>query len=234
MNMTYPKINTLFNRDATKKSIIIEGEYSRKEFTSIRRWLFTEKIDGTNIRITYDSATKVITYEGKTDNAQIPAKLYAVLTAIFSPQLFETAFAPADPTKPFPKKITLYGEGYGAGIACDGEPYRPDMSFILFDVTVDGWWLERENVFDIAQKMHIQSVPIVGVGSLEDGIEMVKSKRCSYITVKEKTFEGIVATSDPLMLFRDGTPIKWKLKVKDYRKLDLFNTRQQEPPQKTE
>lgn len=220
--MTYPKINTLFKRDINKKNIIIEGDYSKKEFTSINRWLFTEKIDGTNIRITFDFATKIITYEGKTDNAQIPAKLYSALTAMFSRELFESTFAPSDPEKPFPKKVTLYGEGYGTGIACEGEPYRPDMSFILFDVIVDGWWLERENVEDIAKKMHIQAVPVIANGSLKDGIDMVKSKRNSLITAKTKIFEGIVATSDPLMLFRDGTPIKWKLKVKDYRKLEIF------------
>ena len=33
----------------------------------------------------------------------------------------------------------------------------------------------------------------------------------------ELTIEGVVVRSYPLMLFRDGSPIMWKLKVKDYK-----------------
>jgi len=36
---------------------------------------------------------------------------------------------------------------------------------------------------------------------------------------KELIAEGIVARPAPLMLYRDGTPIMFKLKLKDYEKL---------------
>jgi hypothetical protein len=220
--MKYPKIDTLFKRDTEKKNTIMVGEYSKDEFTNIKTWLFTEKVDGTNIRVNYDFTTKEITFDGKTDDAEIPARLYKVLTRMFTPAVLDSAFAPSDPEKPLPGKVTLYGEGYGPGIH-GGETYRSDLSFILFDVLVDQWWLERANVEDVAKKLNISVVPIKGIGSLELGIELVKQAGQSLITPLERPIEGIVATSYPMMMFRkDGMPIKWKLKVKDYRQLALM------------
>ena len=37
--------------------------------------------------------------------------------------------------------------------------------------------------------------------------------------IEEKIAEGIVARSHPLMLFRNGKPMMFKLKVEDYEKL---------------
>ena len=52
----------------------------------------------------------------------------------------------------------------------------------------------------------------------QKAIEYVKSKPLSTIAEEPKVIEGIVARSSPLMLFRDGTPIMWKIKVKDFEK----------------
>lgn len=55
LEMTYPKIDTLFKREdaGKKKGHIIPGDYSRPEFTAVREWRLSEKVDGTNIRIEY-------------------------------------------------------------------------------------------------------------------------------------------------------------------------------------
>ena len=217
---TYTKINTLYKRDTENKNVIIEGDYSKHEFENIRNWIFTEKIDGTNIRITYDFDKKDLKFDGKTDAAQIPAKLFAALSKMFSASMFETVFAPTanDPDKSFPHRIILFGEGYGAGIQ-NGGLYRADNGFILFDVLVDTWWLEYTNVSDIAEKLGIKVVPMLGIGPMEIGIKLVKNKMLSLASAQPRVFEGVVASSYPLMLFRDGQPIKWKLKVRDYADL---------------
>ena len=46
----YPKIETLFTRDEKFK---VTDIIRLPEFENIKKWLVTEKIDGTNIRIIY-------------------------------------------------------------------------------------------------------------------------------------------------------------------------------------
>ena len=120
---------------------------------------------------------------------------------------------------------TFFGEGYGANIQKGGGLYRDDVGFILFDVVVHtenhDWWLKREAVEDIAKILEVPVVPMLGTSSKEEIVALVKSRFYSLATGsfflrKKKIAEGIVATSYPLMLFRNGKPIKFKLKVKDY------------------
>lgn len=70
----YHKIETLFERDTTTK-MLIEGQYrnSTVEFLKDNVWQFTEKVDGTNIRVHWDGHR--VTFAGRTDRAQIPKHL---------------------------------------------------------------------------------------------------------------------------------------------------------------
>ena len=77
-------------------------------------------------------------------------------------------------------------------------------------------WLERDSVNDIADKLSIKSAPEFGIMDYESAIKIVQSRPNSLIAEDAKVIEGIVARSYPLMLFRDGTPIMWKLKVRDF------------------
>jgi hypothetical protein len=112
--------------------------------------------------------------------------------------------------------VVLFGEGYGGGIQKGGGKYREDNGFILFDVWTDGWWLRRESVEQIAHDIGCKCVPIVPGTSIEEGIAYVLSEPQSLITETEKMAEGIVARSNPIMLFRNGNLMSWKLKVEDY------------------
>ena len=49
----------------------------------------------------------------------------------------------------------------------------------------------------------------------EEIIKFVKSKPQSLCSVNPQGMEGIIARPEPLVLFRNGKPIVWKLKVKD-------------------
>lgn len=207
--MKYPKINTIWKRDESNKFKIIEGDFSKQEFANIKNWQITEKIDGTNIRVSFEN--NVVRFDGRTDEAQMPAHLYEALQKIFTISAMQQAFK-----EPVPCKVVLYGEGYGAKIQKGGGLYRKDAGFILFDAWIDGWWLERDSVNDIADKLSIKSVPALGIMDYESAIRIVKSRPNSLIAEEAKVIEGIVARSYPLMLFRDGTPIMWKLKVRDF------------------
>ena len=220
----YPKIQTVYLRDsATKYTTLLEGEFARPEFEYLKdcQWVFTEKVDGTNIRVFFNPGDKGFGYElkfeGRTDNAQIPAFLYSKLQETFATNTCNKLF------KAFPENyVTLYGEGYGAKIQKGGGNYIPDgCDFILFDVMINGNWLERESIEDIAEKLGIKVVPIIGGGTLMDGIELVKNAKIPCINELESKLrgtlpEGLVMRSKVELKNRRGERVITKLKVKDF------------------
>lgn len=114
----YHKIETLFERDEKTKKLV-EGKYRNEAIKYLKdnQWQFTEKIDGTNIRIYWDGHR--VSFYGRTDKAQIPANLMNRLVELFggetNEQLFEQKFGETE--------VILYGEGYGEKIQ-NGGLYR--------------------------------------------------------------------------------------------------------------
>lgn len=204
----YPKIQTVFKRNPdTRMKTLLEGQYSLPEFEYLarNRWIFTEKVDGTNIRILWNGTN--IAFGGKTANAQIPAILLNVLNDTFLPQR-DTFVAK------FPDPVCLYGEGYGANIQSGGV-YRRDQSFVLFDVQVGSWWLQDDDVSDVAKTFGLDRVPIIDQGPLSAMIDMVangfKSAWGDFMA------EGIVARPAMQLFNRKGDRIITKIKYKDFR-----------------
>jgi len=205
--MEYPKIQTVFKRDpATKHKTLLAGEYSLPEFEYLKSdaWIFTEKVDGTNIRVTYREGQ--VEFGGRTDNASIPALLLQELMRQFPVNKFIDAEMPP---------CILFGEGYGAKVQKGGGNYIADgQSFALFDVWIDGIWLERKNVEDVAAKLGIEAVPMIGFGSLED---MVKAARDGLVSQwGDFAAEGIVARPEIELMNRRGQRIITKIKHKDF------------------
>lgn len=205
----YQKIPSPFKRhvDGPLRNQFIDGEWSSPELAACASlpWLWTEKVDGTNIRIHWDGHK--VTYGGRTDNAQIPAKLLTVLDSLFPEELFEQQFKG--------DAVTLYGEGYGAGIQKGGN-YRPDMGFALFDVRIGHWWLLRDSVEEIARNMGLDVVPLVVECSIPDAIEMVRHGISSTWN-HDYGAEGLVGVTVLGLLGRDGQRLIVKVKVKDFR-----------------
>ncbi len=205
--LEYHKIQTVYLRDPENTyKTLLEGQFAIPAFEYLKNntWIFTEKVDGTNIRVTWNGES--VEFAGKTDRADIPKRLREKLHEIFAPDVFLTWDVPA---------LTLYGEGYGARIQKGGGSYIPDgCSFILFDVTIGGLWLERHNVEDIAHKLEIQVVPIVGQGTLFDAVDMVKSGYESRL--RETPPEGMVMRPEVEMLDRRGVRIISKVKIHDF------------------
>jgi len=206
----YIKIHTVFKRDMFSKKLL-EEIYSFEEFEYLSNniWVFTEKVDGTNIRVMWDG--KNISFGGRTNNAQIPAFLIKKLQDIFSPQ--QQKFIEKFGTET--NGVCLYGEGYGAKIQKGGGNYREDQSFVLFDVKIGEWWLCRKDIEDIAGFFGIDIVPVIGEGTL---IEMVEKTRKGFKSYwGDFIAEGIVARPKTALLFRDGKPLITKIKYKDFK-----------------
>lgn len=208
--MEYHKIQSVYKRDE-KTHKFIEGQFSLPEFEYLKdcKWVWTEKIDGTNIRVSWNDGK--IKLDGKTDNAQIPAFLYRRLTELFTPDKLQAVFPDGG--------VILYGEGYGAKIQKGGGNYIPDgVDFILFDVNIGGWWLKREDVDDIAKTLEILSVPVTGRDTLKTAIEVVRSGIPSLIGKCEA--EGLVLRPEVELKDRHGHRIITKIKTKDFLEVE--------------
>jgi len=204
----YHKIQTVYLRDpATKHKTLLEGQFAKPEFDYLKNniWIFTEKVDGTNIRVKWNG--EHVTFAGKTDRADIPKFLLDKLAALFYPEIFITNELPP---------LCLYGEGYGAKIQKGGGNYISNgVSFILFDVNINGMWLEHHNVKDIGEKLMIKTVPVIGEGTLLEGVAMVKGGYESKL--RKMLPEGLVMRPKVELFNRRGERVIAKIKAKDFR-----------------
>lgn len=225
----YHKIDTMFKRDMDNGGKIIYDEWAvpEVEYLKNNQWEFTEKVDGTNIRIrcrrdiligvdhitcppTCEYGKHSIEYGGRTDEAQIPSDLIKRLDG-----LFRTEEARARVAEAFPDSDPiLYGEGYGGKIQRGGK-YKDHADFVLFDVKVGDWWLKREDVYDVAAKLRLDVVPVIGRGTLYDAIDLVKNNLKSAWGDFEA--EGIVARPTTELFTRSGDRIIAKIKARDFR-----------------
>lgn len=206
----YHKIQTVYKRDPkTNHRTLLIGEYSLPEFEYLKDvfWIFTEKVDGTNISISVTNGKLQI--QGRTDNAQIPTFLYNKITGLLTSEELLAVF---DDSVDF----CLYGEGYGAKIRKGGGNYKSDgVSFVLFDVKVGDWWLKENDVKDVAKNLGIDCVPIIGRGTLDDMVRLVQYGQLKSGWGDFKA-EGIVARPTVELFTRRGDRIITKIKTKDF------------------
>lgn len=221
----YQKIQTLFKRD--ERNIIIPDQFTYPEFEVLKdlKWECTEKIDGTNIRIELASSGNsedgiIMSFKGRTDKAVIPEHLLTKLNWLFDRERLMEVLNITDETQNC--NITLYGEGYGAKIQKGGNYISNDVNFILFDVKISKWWLDRESIKDIANKLGISVVPLMGYMTIPEAIEYVKKGFKSTIAEnKDYDAEGLVLKAPCGLLKRDGERLITKIKTVDFRKYQL-------------
>lgn len=217
--MEYHKINSIYKRDMTKpNALFIIGEWADPAFDYLQnnQWEWMEKIDGMNVRVMFDGEN--IVFGGKTDNAQIPSHLVNHLNELFLPLprkiLLKEMFKPKEGEK---TDVCLYGEGFGFKIQGKvGVDYLTDkVDFCLFDVRVGNWFLERKNVYSIAEKLGLKTPAIVGHGTLPEAIELVKTGFKSSFGVAQA--EGLVLRPTCELKTRRGERIITKVKVRDFQ-----------------
>lgn len=162
----YHKIRWIYKFDSKTHLPIQEiDEY----FNNLKscRWIFTEKIDWTNIRIVWDWHN--VSFYWRTDNAQLPWNLLNKLKEIFIEELFEQNF--------WETNVVLYWEWFGGKIQKWLNDYWDKEDFILFDVEINWIFLERENIEWVAKSLWINLVPILLVWTLDYAIKYVKDKK---------------------------------------------------------
>lgn len=206
----YHKIETLFERDMEGTKKLIEGKFRNEcvEFLAPCQWTFTEKVDGTNVRVIWDGHK--VTFGGRTDNAQMPMPLMERLGELFggntNEELFEQKFSDT--------KVVFYGEGYGGKIQ-SGSLYKETQDFILFDVKVGDTWLKREDVENIAEVFGLDIVPVILVGTIQEAVDYVKTRPMSPIGNRKES-EGLVGVPNARLTDFRGNRIIVKIKAEDF------------------
>ncbi|MCQ2737230.1 MAG: RNA ligase family protein [archaeon] len=225
MGAFYQKINSLYYRDEKTNKIQPERGYVKPEFELLKdlKWEATEKVDGINTSIVITKKAPEeggydIKFRGKTEHANMPITLINKLTKIsetFKPKLSEFLenFEIGD-------EIELFGEGYGNKIQSGNGYLAQDVDFILFDIRIGKYWLTRESCEDIAKKLDLKIVPLIGYMTIPQAEELVKIGFTSLVAQNNKNLlaEGLVLRAPLGLKDRSGERLITKVKTCDWVK----------------
>jgi len=221
----YGKIETLYERNMERRedglkpgALLPELKLKNPLYGAIKEWVFTEKIDGTCMRVEWNPAHTNLWPEsliigGKSDKAQVHGALMTRMQSLFPVDKVREVF----PDKP----VTFYGEGYGAGIQKIGTLYRQDKSFIGFDIfmhdadnPMGGWWLSDENMRNVYTRLGIDVVPLIAKAPLEWATQYVAGGFRSAIGTA--VAEGLVGRTVDTLFDCRGQRLICKLKTVDF------------------
>ena len=87
--------------------------------------------------------------------------------------------------------------------------------FILFDVSWNSSYLPQDKVQEIADYFGIRTVPVVGEGTLGQGIEYVRRAPRSLLS-EDAPMEGVVAKPMVDLYVRSGARVLCKIKARDF------------------
>lgn len=237
----YGKTENLFVRDPETHKLIV-GEFRDPTHAQIGRWLVTEKVNGTNIRVllrlkapNFADLQMFAEVRGRSDAANLPPGLEQHIMASLD-ENHEAVFkwmnwlVDGDPDI----VVCLYGEGYGPGIQKQGGSYRPaadGKSIRLFDVTttrlVDGepvgtWWRDFSTVMDAAKATGLPTVSVLSSSNgstLEEIVTQVSDGFASTTALEDGgdglQAEGVVARTDPYLYDFRHNRVMFKLKTED-------------------
>ena len=210
--MLYHKIPNAFMRDSETKKITEEYSNPSIKYLADLMWIWTEKIDGMNIRIMWDGHK--VSYGGRTERAQLPPELVAKLDEYFggreNEELFEKLFGETE--------VILFGEGYGGKIQA-GKDYGSE-DFILFDVAhkhEDGRFRYSsfsQHLDEVCETFKIKRVQPMIEGSIQLAKRYVKESPKSLLG--DRVIEGLVGTPLVPLYFNGDSRIIVKIKVADF------------------
>lgn len=216
----YPKMQMVFRRNPTTFEVDTTA-LSSHAFGLVNEWLFTEKIDGTNVRVGF--GPDGVEFAGRTNRAVLPAHLEGFLRGVFTEDRMRSVWDPSGG-----QQIVLFGEGYGPKIQ-NGGSYRDTPGFRLFDVWMAGWWCDWWAVCELARQLEIDVVPTLGVHRVSpcglasdlrvpgflDSFGCSVSRTAVLDGGSGCRSEGLVARTVPGLFTRSGERVVWKLRYSD-------------------
>lgn len=169
-------------------------------------WVYSRKIDGENIRIQWDGEQAL--WNGKSNAFQCSADFTEYMNNTFLEEIFEEKFGRD-------KVVTLFGEKMGPKTQGNELGLEKD-EVILYDVNINGTWLDANNVIGIAKYFELRTVYDFMPSNLRSIWGSLQWFIEACANGKFKDWEGIVA--HPLVEMRDqgGHRVIVKIKNKDY------------------
>jgi len=165
----YSSIETLYVRSKETNKLDF-SQIRSPEWEAVRDWCFTEKVDGTNIRVIVTNQD--ITVKGRSDNATLPPGIKDAVFAMFNHERIIEHFKEGKPNAILPDDwcVTFYGEGYGPGIkGSDPMQYKPQgakKGFRCFDIKFGGpesnHWCDIEQWQYLCINLGILPVNLIG------------------------------------------------------------------------
>ena len=207
--LEYPKIETLYKRD--KETFKVDVLQVRNPaFNCIKHWVWTEKIDGMNIRVGWDSWKKSFTIYSRNGQNVPEAGLLEPIKQCLDAAKFDSLFPSTD--------IVVFGELFGAGIQ-KGKLYSDDKKFVGFDIFVHsippvGVWLSPFNTDQVLDQLGIIMAPYRGHMSLQEATFLVAGGFNSDFGTAAA--EGLVGRPQETLHDGRGNRIIVKLKTKDF------------------
>lgn len=202
-----------YGRQFKKRKLIIPAKGQNEAYRSPllaylaeSPWVYSRKVDGENIRIQWNGEQAL--WNGKSNAFQCGVEFTEYMNDTFLEEIFEEKFGRD-------KIVTLFGEKMGPKTQRNELGLKKE-AVILYDVNINGTWLSKVNVVEIAGYFGAnvpsiyQYMPHGRVSAkLRELIEM-----CANGEFKD--WEGIVAT--PLVEMRDqkGQRVIVKIKNRDY------------------
>lgn len=221
----YPKIHSPYYRDDKGKFIFNQFSCPEFEYLWDSLWVWTEKVDGTSCRVGLTIhgpglGQTDVAILGRTSKSQMPTSLVTAISNRFHDPEMEMRVQSIfiHDMVIYPYHITLYGEGYGKGIQKVGANYRANsVDFVLFDILIGRWWLNRETVNELGAKLHIPTVPLVAT-TTPQSMESIVQWGDNQSAWPGAQREGVVGTPICGLLDRSGRRIIMKIKGCDYGK----------------
>lgn len=184
------------------------------------RWILTEKIDGTNIRIILtkldDEGNRDI-YVGSRklilnlDDKQ--SKVYTDCIKEVNLNKLKEYFKDVNST------VIIYGEGYGAGIQ-KGGIYSKEKNFRVFDIRIGEAYQDFEYVQKVCVDNQLNLVPIIDEVEIISYVDCIAQlKQFQETLIKEGDGgkpEGIVYKFEPVLLNKYKERLIFKVKFKDF------------------
>lgn len=211
----YHKIENLFKFDGEIKKYTREFYNESVKILENNQWIFTEKIDGTNLRIYWDGHK--LQYGGRTNNAQFSKDQIEFIEERLINEDVETIFE----QKFQDVEVYVFGELFGVKIQ-NGGLYTngKGLDFRVFDIEIGGVILTYDSMTKLANELNYKCVPLVLIGTISHAINFVLTNFTS--TFSNAELEGLVGK--PVGDFRDrlGKRIVIKIKRKDLLKKSKY------------
>ena len=203
----YPKFYAPYKRK--KDSKYLDLTQPREELlpymNNETRWWVSEKLDGTNTRIIWDGYK--VDVKGRTSSSQLQGYQNELLRELIQNDnyKFDETFGM--------QEVTIYGEAFGGKI--QKNPHGVEPQFKVFDINIDGVWLDYPSVKEISKNLGLKYNDHVLFDSWDKVIDIFKDIKKGRDDFDEY-FEGLVAVPGHMPLTRLGERVMTKIKVADF------------------